>query len=83
VTIHFVSLIYIFGILGWINEFLSWRIFVPLGKLSYCVYLIHLPVIYILALGARTGTYYSTLMFVSACPPPCYIVIITMSYFIF
>jgi len=44
--------IVIFAFIGWINEFLSWKGFVPLAKLSYCVYLIN-------------GTYYSFLTSVS------------------
>lgn len=29
---------------GWINEVLSWKAFIPLGRLTYCAYLIH-PII--------------------------------------
>ncbi len=29
------------NVLGWINEFLSWEAFAPLGRLSFNVYLIH------------------------------------------
>ncbi|RUS86151.1 hypothetical protein EGW08_006099 [Elysia chlorotica] len=32
---------------GIVNTFLSWRAWVPLSRLSYCVYLVHIPVIYV------------------------------------
>jgi peptidoglycan/LPS O-acetylase OafA/YrhL len=31
---------------GWVNKFLSWNLFVPFSKLSYCAYLVHIYVIY-------------------------------------
>ncbi len=33
--------------LGWINSFLSWEGFVPLGKLSFNIYLIHFDLIHV------------------------------------
>ena len=27
--------------IGYLNDFLSWKVFQPLSRLSYCVYLIH------------------------------------------
>ena len=30
---------------GWINRFLSWELFSPLAKLTYCMYLLHFTVI--------------------------------------
>ena len=30
---------------GWINEFLSWGAFVPLSRMSYIIYLMHITVI--------------------------------------
>ncbi|XP_069123540.1 nose resistant to fluoxetine protein 6-like [Argopecten irradians] len=30
---------------GIVNDFLSWKLFVPLGRLSYCIYLTHILVI--------------------------------------
>ena len=33
---------------GWINDFLSWGAFVPLSRLSYIIYLMHLTVISLL-----------------------------------
>lgn len=29
---------------GWVTKFLSLPIFVPLGRLSYCIYLVHMAV---------------------------------------
>ncbi|XP_069123537.1 nose resistant to fluoxetine protein 6-like [Argopecten irradians] len=31
---------------GIINDFLSWKLFVPLGRLSYCIYLTHVLVLF-------------------------------------
>ena len=31
-------------IIGWINDFLSWEGFQPLGRLTYIMYLVHLTV---------------------------------------
>ena len=28
-------------ILGWVNKFLSWKVFIPLSRLTYCAYLVH------------------------------------------
>ena len=33
-------------LLGWINKFLSWGFFVPLARMSFMVYLIHLGLIF-------------------------------------
>ncbi|GFR85794.1 nose resistant to fluoxetine protein 6-like [Elysia marginata] len=32
---------------GIVNTFLSWRVFVPLSRMSYSIYLVHIPVIYL------------------------------------
>uniref|UniRef100_A0AC35FUR8 Acyltransferase 3 domain-containing protein n=1 Tax=Panagrolaimus sp. PS1159 TaxID=55785 RepID=A0AC35FUR8_9BILA len=34
-----------YGYGGPINQFMSWNIWVPLGRLSYCAYLVHYPLI--------------------------------------
>ena len=34
---------------GPINSFLSWGFFTPLARLSYCIYLIHIPVLEVVA----------------------------------
>jgi hypothetical protein len=34
-------------LLGWINDFLSWGVFVPLSRLSYIIYLVHLTIVQI------------------------------------
>ena len=28
-------------VVGWINELLSWKAFIPLGRLTYMAYLVH------------------------------------------
>ena len=50
---------------GWIDTLLSWRGFIPLSRLTYTVYLIHLPVMDTLAHTARNGEIFTTLKFVS------------------
>ena len=40
---------------GLINEFLSWRGFVPFSRMTYCAYLVQLPTIFMLSGGARSG----------------------------
>lgn len=37
---------------GIINTFLSWKAFVPLGRLTYCAYLVH-PIIMFYFVGSR------------------------------
>ena len=44
---------------------LSWRGFIPLSRLTYTVYLIHLPVMDTLAHTARNGEIFTTLNIVS------------------
>ena len=50
---------------GWIDTLLSWRGFIPLSRLTYTVYLIHLPVMDTLAHTARNGEIFTILKFVS------------------
>jgi peptidoglycan/LPS O-acetylase OafA/YrhL len=36
------------GMGGWINNLLSWKLLIPLSRLSYCAYLVHPVIIYFL-----------------------------------
>lgn len=49
---------------GIINDFLSWKAFVPLGKLTYGAYLIHISAQFIVMFGL-TSTIYLTDLFIS------------------
>lgn len=50
-----------YGYGGPINRFMSWNIWVPLGKLSYCAYLVHYPIItYVFALE-KNPMYFSSI----------------------
>ncbi|KAL1424876.1 hypothetical protein MTO96_019739 [Rhipicephalus appendiculatus] len=44
---------------GPVNKFLSWNAFVPLSKLSYGVYLIHLPLFKLMMHSSRERVYFS------------------------
>lgn len=44
---------------GPINTFLSWKAFIPLSRLSYCVYLIHPAVIYYVYAGMEEHLHFS------------------------
>ncbi|GMS80635.1 hypothetical protein PENTCL1PPCAC_2810, partial [Pristionchus entomophagus] len=46
-----------YGYGGPINSFMSWHIWMPLGRLSYCAYLVHIPIIF-LNLGQTTDEIY-------------------------
>ncbi|XP_069123536.1 nose resistant to fluoxetine protein 6-like [Argopecten irradians] len=46
---------------GIVNDFLSWKFFVPLGRLSYCLYLTHLIVLQYYLLSVRQPIYATTL----------------------
>ena len=46
---------------GLITRFLSWNGFVPLSRLSFGVYLVHLPMYFIEAAVARERIYFSNL----------------------
>ncbi|GMT15296.1 hypothetical protein PFISCL1PPCAC_6593, partial [Pristionchus fissidentatus] len=48
-----------YGYGGPINKFMSWHIWVPFGRLTYCGYLIHIPVM-MLVLGQSTDTVFFT-----------------------
>lgn len=40
-------------VVGWINDFLSWRAFIPLNRLAYSIYLIHVPTLRFLIAAQR------------------------------
>ncbi|KAL5011613.1 hypothetical protein ScPMuIL_010164 [Solemya velum] len=44
---------------GFINTFLSWKVFVPLARLTYCAYLVHPCIIAYFSARQRTTTYYT------------------------
>ncbi|GFN76372.1 nose resistant to fluoxetine protein 6 [Plakobranchus ocellatus] len=51
---------------GFINTFLSWSVFVPLSRLSYLIYLVHIPLIYVFIFsleGAMTMTEWTLVSF--------------------
>ncbi|XP_055327622.1 nose resistant to fluoxetine protein 6-like [Paramacrobiotus metropolitanus] len=39
---------------GFVNTLLSWKAFIPLSRLTYCCYLIHIPIMMIYYLGLTT-----------------------------
>ncbi|XP_075539360.1 nose resistant to fluoxetine protein 6-like [Dermacentor variabilis] len=47
------------GRAGTLSKFLSWNAFVPLSRLSYCVYLIHMPFLEVLVGSSRERIYWS------------------------
>ncbi|XP_033734173.1 nose resistant to fluoxetine protein 6-like [Pecten maximus] len=48
---------------GLVNDFLSWKLFVPLGRLSYCIYLTHILVLQYYLQSLRQPIYGTTLEF--------------------
>ncbi|GMS94534.1 hypothetical protein PENTCL1PPCAC_16710, partial [Pristionchus entomophagus] len=46
--------------IGPINSFMSWHIWVPLGRLSYCGYLFHFPIIFIVLVQSHDEFYFSS-----------------------
>ena len=63
---------------GIINSFLSWPLFSPLSKLTYCTYLIHIDVIFLFFYSTKRPMYFSEYTIVSFCfthfyPLPTYI----------
>ena len=44
---------------GWVNEVLSWKAFVPLGRLTYSAYLIHPLVMLVFYMSRNSPTYFS------------------------
>ncbi|KAF8375851.1 oac-39 [Pristionchus pacificus] len=49
-----------YGYGGPINSFMSWHIWVPLGRLSYCGYLVHYPIIYLTLSEIHDENYFSS-----------------------
>ncbi|GMS91629.1 hypothetical protein PENTCL1PPCAC_13804, partial [Pristionchus entomophagus] len=49
-----------YGYGGPINSFMSWHIWVPLGRLSYCGYLVHFPMIYLVFSTVHDEIYFSS-----------------------
>ncbi|KAF8370780.1 hypothetical protein PRIPAC_77209, partial [Pristionchus pacificus] len=49
-----------YGYGGPITAFMSWHIWVPLGRLSYCGYLIHFPMIFIVLVQTHDEIYFSS-----------------------
>ncbi|XP_077990383.1 O-acyltransferase like protein-like [Glandiceps talaboti] len=49
------------GNAGFINTFLSWRMWLPLAKMNYVAYLVHLTIIQIYTGSSRYMLYYSTM----------------------
>ncbi|XP_043470128.1 nose resistant to fluoxetine protein 6-like isoform X2 [Leptopilina heterotoma] len=50
---------------GPITKFLSLPIFVPLAKLSYCIYLVHMTIQLLLESTSRVNIYFSDIQFIS------------------
>ncbi|GMT12004.1 hypothetical protein PFISCL1PPCAC_3301, partial [Pristionchus fissidentatus] len=48
-----------YGYGGPINAFMSWHIWVPLGRLSYCGYLIHIPTMLLVLSQTKDEEYFS------------------------
>ena len=46
--------------LGMINEFMSWNIWVPLGRLSYGIYLVHIQVLIFMFGMQKSAVLFST-----------------------
>ena len=47
-----------FSLTGFVNTLLSWKAFIPLGRLTYCFYLIHLNYIQFYYAHLRKPQYY-------------------------
>ena len=59
----------------WINELLSWKAFVPLSRLTYCGYLIHIPIVQVYVWTIRTRVSYSEQQLVGMLPATTYSII--------
>ena len=53
------------SILGPINTFLSWRIWIPLSRLNFAMYLLHPMIIFLCYLQYKTPMYYTDVSQVS------------------
>jgi len=49
---------------GWVNEFLSWKGFVPLSRMTYCAYLVHIPGLLVIFNTARHGILFTDIQLV-------------------
>ncbi|XP_028392820.1 nose resistant to fluoxetine protein 6-like [Dendronephthya gigantea] len=49
-----------FGYGGYVHEFLSSKFWIPLGRLTYCTYLVHCELIKVMYAGYRSGLFFST-----------------------
>ncbi|XP_033229469.1 O-acyltransferase like protein-like [Belonocnema kinseyi] len=58
-SIAWIVLVCVHGYGGPINTFLSLPIFIPFGKVSYCVYLVHIVIQGMLAFASRTPHYFT------------------------
>jgi peptidoglycan/LPS O-acetylase OafA/YrhL len=45
-------------VLGFLHTVLSWKIFQPLSRLTFCIYLVHLPLITTRTLMTRVPIYF-------------------------
>ena len=51
---------------GFVNTLLSWKALVPLSRLTYCIYLLHIMIMTLYLENAPALFYYSTLNIVSS-----------------
>lgn len=58
VGISWIIIACLYGYGGFINTILSWKLFVPLSRLTYCIFLIHLAVIQYQLGTLRTSSYF-------------------------
>lgn len=70
------------GRAGFIGTFLSWGAFVPLSRLSFGVYLVHLPYFVVMCFVSRERMYYSMLGVIST-TFSIFVWSCMMSYFVF
>ena len=52
---------------GWINELMSWKPFIPLGRLTYMAYLVHPIVMLSYYMSRRQLTYFNNYEVVGSC----------------
>jgi len=50
---------------GFVNSFLSWKAFIPLGRLTYCAYLVHPIIMYTYIADRKDMTKANNITFVS------------------
>ena len=55
------------SVVGYVHEFLSSRFWIPLGRLTYCTYLVHCQLLQVMYAGYRSGLFFSTHWWVSTC----------------